>query len=152
MECRCVKRAEMKIEYHSLKNSRLFQEVLQESLPRMTPYNSLCSSIVVAFMTSFLWTGPMFMPEYGICDCFKNSSKASSEPKIISFRFKSHVETAFSRIHKTNSADFVFVFRSWKWWGWRIYDEKLARRKIMIALLSIKSTFRIYSVSASRPA
>ena len=43
---------------------------------------SSAANAFIAFITSFLWTGPIEILTTGILDVFKNSSKASREPKV----------------------------------------------------------------------
>mmetsp|Transcript_12637 Transcript_12637/g.38681 ORF Transcript_12637/g.38681 Transcript_12637/m.38681 type:complete len:222 (+) Transcript_12637:784-1449(+) len=48
----------------------------------MHAYSGFFSSIVEHLTTSFLYTGPMLMPETGILDVLRNSKSASSEPSV----------------------------------------------------------------------
>ena len=48
----------------------------------MVANSGLCSCMIEALITSFLWMGPMLTAETGILDVLRNSSSASSEPSV----------------------------------------------------------------------
>mmetsp|Transcript_6939 Transcript_6939/g.12774 ORF Transcript_6939/g.12774 Transcript_6939/m.12774 type:complete len:210 (+) Transcript_6939:619-1248(+) len=54
---------------------------------RITAYSSRCSRMTAAFITSFLWTGPIASPDTGTLLSSRKHKRASREPSVLAWTY-----------------------------------------------------------------